>query len=40
MQPVEEKVAELLSLLLKFQVAPGDVVDMKSCPAWDSIKHI
>ena len=40
MQDIEKNVAEILSLLLGKNIQPYENCSMKSCPTWDSIKHI
>lgn len=37
---IEEKVAEILSQILKHKIKPGDVVQRKTEEMWDSLKHI
>lgn len=40
MPTIAESVASVLSTLLAQQVAVGDDVNMSTCQAWDSLKHI
>lgn len=40
MEPTQDAVARLLSLLLGQPVAANDDTRMESCTAWDSMKHI
>lgn len=40
MEPVDNAVARLLSLLLGQAIAAGDDIRMETCTAWDSMKHI
>jgi acyl carrier protein len=37
---VEERVAKALSALLEQEVPPNGCIQMDSCAAWDSVKHI
>lgn len=37
---IEEKIAEILSQILKHKIKPGDVVQRKTEEMWDSLKHI
>ncbi len=40
MSNIEQAVAEILTLLLGQKIAPEGNIDMSSCKAWDSLKHI
>mgnify|MGYP001771973402 CR=1 FL=1 len=37
---IEEKVAEILSQILKHKIKPGDTVTRATEDMWDSLKHI
>lgn len=37
---IEEKVAEILSQILKHKIKPGDDIQRKTEEIWDSLKHI
>ena len=37
---IEEKVAEILSKILKHEIKPSDVVTRATEDFWDSLKHI
>ena len=40
MSNIEQAVAEILTLLLGQKVTPDGNIDMSTCKAWDSLKHI
>lgn len=40
MNQIEEKVAQIFSLLLDAEIRPSDDVSMANCDLWDSMKHI
>ncbi len=37
---IEEKIAKILSVILKKEISPNDDVSMENCYEWDSMKHI
>jgi acyl carrier protein len=37
---MENRIAEALSVLLEQKVPPGGDIQMATCVAWDSVKHI
>ena len=37
---VEERIREIMAMVLKREVAPGETVTYGTEPAWDSLRHV